>query len=136
MDGTHIAVDCAEVALTSLNTGSGLPSLDSNKAGKIGGRSADSDDFDLESSIDSDHRLKKREALLALYYAKPMYQFYKDYKAKAKAIHAQHSQDSEEDQTCWDIDLPDTPKVILKSKRDWEKAFYRWKSAMKRVSFQ
>ena len=132
MDGTHVAIDRADASIR-LNTGSVMPSLDSEKAGKIGGPLADSENFfELESSI---ARLKKREALLALYQSKPMYHLYKAVKAKAKAIHAKHSQDSEEDQT-WDTDLPDTPKAILTSKREWEHAFYQWRSAMKRVSFQ
>ncbi len=135
MDGTHVAIDRAD-ASTRLNTGGVMPSLGSKKAEKIGGTLADSENFfELESSI---ARLKKREALLALYQSKPMYHLYKSVKAeaKAKAIHAKHSQDSEEDETCWDTDLPDTPKAILPSKREWEHAFYQWRSAMRRVSFQ
>ena len=51
-----------------------MPSLDSKKAEKIGGTLADSENFfELESSI---ARLKKREALLALYQSKPIYHLY------------------------------------------------------------
>lgn len=103
MDGTHVAIDRAD-ALTSLNTGSVMPSLESKKAEMIGSPFADLDDLDLDSSnadrADNAHRLKKREALLALYQSKPMCHSYKA--VKAKALDAKHCQDSdpEEDQTC------------------------------------
>ena len=64
----------------------------------------------MSAMVVVDVRFLKRERLLCLYKATPMYWNYKEKKTG---------------------DDPSTPCSSLATKREWEKAFFKWKDAMR-----